>query len=862
MPEGTRRVAAIEADEAAIEFGRFRVLPRQRQLLADGAPVELGTRAFDVLMVLLEAQGALVTKQELLDRVWPETVVEENNIQVQISTLRRAFGADRNFILTVPLRGYRFTAEMRRVPQAPPADAAPSPATPAAERAALTDLPASVSAFIGRERERQEVTELIRQHRMVTLIGSGGIGKTRLAVEVARGLLPEFPDGVWLVELAPLADAALVPSAIKAALGLQAGDGTWSLERLAAALRAKRLLLILDNCEHVIAAAAREAEALLHAAPDARVLATSQEPLGVEGECLDRVQPLGLPGDDNGRGEDALRHDAVRLFVARAREADPHLELTEHLEAVSAICRRLDGIPLAIELAAARAATLGVAGLAQRLDDRFHVLTGGRRTALPRYQTLRATLDWSHNLLAETDRIVLRRLAVFAGSFTLDAAASIVADATVAPWQVVERIAELVAKSLVVADSAGAARRYRLLDTMRAYALEKLADSGEFATLALRHAAFFCDYFASGVVVWEATPSIRWLETYAPEIDNVRAALEWAFGAGGDEQRGIELAATSRLLWYLMSLNDQGRLWLERAIAVLTAATPKTVEAQLWYGYGFLCTGEPRGRALPALKRAVGLCREIGEGVALGRSLGLYGLTLALAGRIADGTTALEEASQLLVASDARKSHVRCLTNLAIARMIAGRCDEARRLLEEALALGRAARADFWVLRSLVYKAEVEFADGHVDRAIAEARQAVGLCRAMRRIGLLGHALCNLAGYLIAQGALDEARAALREGLPLGRQSELGIALVAGGLVHMAAIAAGEGRHEEAARFLGYAHAFFATEFEGRISARIENQERLLETLARALAPDRLAALTEAGARWTEEEAMAAALAG
>ncbi len=848
----------VETDEAGFAFGRFCVLPRRRQMLADGAPVELGTRAFDVLLVLLEAQGALVTKDELLHRVWPGAVVEENNIQVQISALRRALGADRNLILTVPLRGYRFTAALRAVPAqgaAPTPNAAPEPTAP-------TNLPAAVGEFIGRDRERRELPELIRRHRLVTLIGTGGIGKTRLALEVARGLLPEFPDGVWLVELAPLADPALASSAIKAPLGLQAGDRHWPPARLAAALHAKRLLLVLDNCEHVVAAVASEAEALLHAGPGLRILATSQEPLGIEGECLDRLQPLGLPGDETTPGDDVLRHDALRLFVARARAADPHLALEDRMAAVAAICCRLDGIPLAIELAAARAATLGIDGLAQRLDDRFHLLTGGRRTALPRHQTLRATLDWSHNLLAENDRVVLRRLAIFAGSFTLDAASRVIADIALAPWQVVERIAELVARSLIVADISGHGERYRLLETMRAYALEKLADSGEFAALAGRHAAYFRDHFASGIMAWETVPSVQWLETYAPELDNLRAALDWAFAAGGDRALGIELAALSRTLWYLTSLIDEGCGWIERAIASLTADTPKSVEAQLWYGYGFLSTGEPRGRALPALKRAVALCRALRDPLALGRALGLCGLTLTrAAGSVPEGTAALEEACALLAASGGRKSYARCLTNLAIARMVAGRCEEARQLLDEALALGRAAQADFWVLRSLVYKAELEFADGHVDRAIAEARAVVALCRSMRRTGLCGHALCNLAGYLIDEGAIDEARTALREGLPLARQSELGAALVAGGLQHLAAIALSDERREQAARFLGYANAFFTAQFEGRISAKLESHDQLLDELRRSLPPDRLATLMEAGARWTETEAMAAALA-
>ena len=843
-----------------LEFGRFRLSLRQRELRSGEELVPLGSRAFEVLLVLIEAAGELVTKEQLLARVWPGSVVEESNIQVQISALRKALGEDRNLILTVPLRGYRFTGEVRTVDASGRALESGEPRARAPARAASTNLPAAVSDFIGRESGLAEVRELLRGNRLVTLVGTGGIGKTRLGLEAARAALAEFPDGVWLAELAPLTDPELVASAINAALGLQSGAGRWTPERLAAALRSRELLLVLDNCEHVIAAAAREAEMLLHAAPGVRILATSQEPLGIEGECTYRLSPLEFPAEGTAEPEAALRHDAVRLFEARARAADPHFTLDERNAAtVAMICRRLDGIPLAIELAAARAAALGIEGLAQRLDLRFHVLTGGRRTALPRHQTLRATLDWSHRLLSEPDRIVLRRLAVFAGSFSLEAAARVVKDPGLAEWEVVGRIAELVDKSLVVAE-AGPVRRYRLLETTHAYAMEKLADSGEFGSLARLHASHVRDQLREALMVWESTPSLQWLETYAPEIDNVRVALDWAFGADGDQALGIELAAASHLLWYLLSLVQEGKARLERATAALNPQTAQKTEAQLWYGYGFLSTGEPRGRAVPALRRAVGLFRASGERVALGRALAFYGLNLARTAHLAEGLEALEEARTLLSAFEQPKSFALCLNNLAIARTVAGEYTEARSLLDQSLALGQHSRADFWVWRALIYKAEVEFAEGHVPEAIGQAREVVALCREARRTGLLGHALCNLAGYLIARGDLEEAGAALREGLPLAQESELDAVLVAGGMQHLAAIAARENRLERAAQLIGYAHAFFSSEFEGRSPAKMRIQERLLERLRGSMPGGQLTELMAAGARWTEDEAMSVAL--
>ncbi len=845
---------------ACLEFGRFRLLTRQRELRLGDAPVALGSRAFDVLLILVEAEGELVTKEELLARVWPGAVVEESNIQVQVSALRKALGGDRGLILTVPLRGYRFTGEVRALDAEgralPPA--APAPAAP---RQTPTNLPAPVSDFIGRETELREVRELLRHNRLVTLVGTGGIGKTRLGLEAARSVLEEFPDGVWLAELAPLTDPDLAASAINTALGLQSGAGRWTAERLAAALRGRQLLLVLDNCEHLIAAAAREAETLLRAVPGARILATSQEPLGLEGECSYRLSPLEFPVEETAELAAALRHDAIRLFVARARAADPHFNLSErNVATVATICRRLDGIPLAIELAAARAAALGIEGLSRRLDLRFHVLTGGRRTALPRHQTLRATLDWSHRLLSEPDRIVLRRLAVFAGSFSLEAAASVVADPALADWEVVGRIAELVDKSLVVADTTGPVRRYRLLETTHAYAMEKLADSGEFGSLARLHALYFRDQLRSALRVWEETPSVQWLEAQAPEIGNVRVALDWAFGADGDQALGIELAAASYVLWYLLSLMQEGRARLERATVALGPATPNKVEAQLRYGYGFLSTGEPRGRAVPALRRAVSLYRECGDPLDLGRALSFYGLNLARAGQLTEGLAALEEARRALSAAAHPKSLALCLTNLAIARTVAGEFEAARSALDEALAVGAHSRADFWVWRALLYKAEVEFAEGHLEVAIAQARDVVSRARAARRTGLLGHALCNLAGYLIARGELEEAGAALREGLPLAPESELDAVLLAGGVQHLAAIAARQNRLERAARLIGYAHAFFTSEFEGRSPAKQQIQAHIVESLRRAMPGERLTQLMEAGAGWSEEEAMATAL--
>ena len=587
---------------AAFEFGRFKVVPHRRELIVDGTPAALGSRAFDVLLVLIDAGGNVLDKDELMRRVWPDRVVEENNLQAQISALRKALGADRGLIRTVAGRGYQFAGEMR-------AAASRAPSAP------VTTLPEPVSELIGRQASVREVVGLVTSRRLMTLIGAGGIGKTRLALEVARQLLPGFTDGVGLAELGPLTDPHLVAGTVAGALRLTPAGGIASVENVAAALAGRQALVVLDNCEHMLEAAAHMAEALLRASPGVCVLATSREPLRAAAEYVYRVPSLDVPDEDTVNLDDVLQYGAVKLFVARAQAAEPRFVLdSRHAAAAASICRHLDGSPLAIELAAARIAAFGVDGVASRLGDRLRLLTGGSRTALPRQQTLRATLDWSHDFLTKPERVILRRLAVLAGSFSLNAAAAIVADEELAEGDVVESVANLVAKSLVAVDLSGAVAAYRLLETTRAYAAEKLAESGEVERFRRRHAEYHRNLVERAHAEWQSQPTAEWLALHGPALDDVRVALDWAFAPEGDAALGVALTIAAVPLWFQLSRLGECRARVERALSSLMPTdrdARRELSLQAALGWSLMYTTGPAretGAAwATALQLAVGL---------------------------------------------------------------------------------------------------------------------------------------------------------------------------------------------------------------------------------------------------------------
>jgi predicted ATPase/DNA-binding winged helix-turn-helix (wHTH) protein len=757
---------------AIIEFGRFRVVPRRRELLADGQPIPLGGRTFDVLMALIEGQGAVVAKDTLMERVWPNRIVEENSLHFQISALRNALGADRDLIRSISGRGYQFTGEIRTVAARPQAQAvAATAASVSAAPRPPTNLAEPVTELIGREVEVEEILGLTAAHRLVTLTGAGGIGKTRLGLEVAWHLLSKFPDGVWVIELAPLSDPDLVPATVAMELGLDLADNVVSPERIANALAAKQLLLVLDNCEHLVGAAASMAEAVVRASPAARVMATSREPLRAEGECLYRVPPLAAPKEDSQDAEELLRYGAVRLFVARASAAEPQFSPDGQVAAViAAICRHLDGIPLAIELAAARMNALGVEELAARLDDCFHLLTGGRRTALPRHQTLRATLDWSYQLLPEPERVVLRRLAIFAGGFTLQAASTIAATDELAGSDIVDCAANLVAKSLVAADLGGATGWYRLLETTRAYALEKLTQSGEFEQVARRHAEYCRDIFERAEIELQTRPAAEWLAAYSHRIDNLRAALDWAFSPSGDASIGVALTGAAVPLWMHLSLMEECRGRVERALAAIAAGVGRDARCEMQL-HAALAT------SLMCTRGAVSEIGEVGtKAFEIAESLGnaeyqsraLWGLWLFhTAGGQPRAALALAQKLHTLAAnlSDPNDRLVR-EGLIGVSQHYLGDLLSARRHLERVLAHYVAPTENSQIVRfevdqwgaARVYLARILWLQGLPDQAMRTAENSVAEARATNHAISLGHALA-LAACPIALWVGDPAAA-------------------------------------------------------------------------------------------------------
>jgi non-specific serine/threonine protein kinase len=692
-------------------FGPFELQPDQRRLLKDGVAIPLRPRAFDLLVALVDRAGHLVTKDELLDQVWRKTVVEEAALHVQVSALRKVVGSDA--ISTVSRRGYQFTLPVIKG----------GAETDRAARA-RHKLPYQLTSFVGREQEIAQLEVLMTANRLVTLTGAGGAGKTRLAIEVASRLNGVFADGVWLVELATLSDPGLVPQAVAQALDIKEQPTRPVMETLCDHLASKKLLLVIDNAEHLLAGCAQFVDSILRRSPDVAILVTSRECLGIAGELTFRVPSLAVPGPGDRVAPDALlAYEGVRLFVERARLLRPDFSVTaENAATLASICHRLDGMPLAIELAAPRLRSMSVAELDQRLDQRFALLTEGSRVALPRHRTLRSTIDWSYELLTDVERAMLRRVSVFAGGWTLAAAEHVCTGDGIETSDNIGLLTSLTDKNLILTEEHEGATRYRMLETMRQYALDRLHEADEEARWRSRHFAWVLALAEESFEPLVGPQQGLWIDRMARELDNVRAALRWAI----DERVADAFRIAPRLaLWWVRRASlSEAVQWFCRLLDAIPPDRAPRDRARALGAVGNMLISQGDAHAAERLFReSDALFRALGDVRGSAHMQTNLAVALISRDRYAEAEPLLMECAR--VARSLGDDHLVAvnLGNLAIAIYEQGDVDRAAPIFEESLALARSLGDGFLTSQALNFKGLVELQHGHLESAEASFRE-------------------------------------------------------------------------------------------------------------------------------------------
>jgi predicted ATPase/DNA-binding winged helix-turn-helix (wHTH) protein len=793
------REVAVQEVLGSYRFGAIEVNVAQRQLMIEGRSRPVGARAFDLLVALIERRERLATKNELLDAVWPEEAVEENNLVVQVGNLRKLLGGQA--IATIPGRGYRFTLpageDTGRLAGVAPTATETSAPPPIDEL--RSNLPATLPALLGRDHELTAIGALLDEHRLTTLTGTGGIGKTRLAQQLLSERRAGYAQGVCWVELAALSDATQVVGTIASRLGVAAPVGNAeALERLAGTLAPMQLLLGLDNAEHLIDEVARVVIGLLAAAPRIRFIVTSQVPLGIDAEQNFQVKPLALPGAGRIAPAEAMRFGAVALFAARAAAADHRFALSEqNVAAVVGICRRLDGIALAIEMAAARTRTLGVSALAALMDHQLDVLGAERRDLPQRQRTLRATLEWSHRLLRPIEQTVLRRLGVFAGGFSLELALEVVpGTASEADrWEALDALGVLVDRSLVAVDG-GEPPRYRLLESTSAFAAERLAEAGETGAWQARHAVamrrLFVSVFNDRLRAFDLV--LRRLEL---DVDNARAAMAWALEH--DAETAVALAPS---LARAMGEMPVGPLNIWAATEpLLSDAMPLAVRAAWAQGACHWNYVDQEYRVRWA-RVAVKLWREVGDS---------ENLQLSLDRLINSRWSAYDEEQHAALAELQSMSSEGCppkllrLQLLAEARFLMNKneAEKALAVLYRALPLAVAAGDRFDERFIIFAAADAALGAGRIDDAVRHGTELADRLRGTRDQRYLAFTLISLCGALLARSDVAEARRVLQEAWPLA--AAYGLQLYC--CECLALLAALEQRPEACARLLSHANA-------------------------------------------------------
>lgn len=816
------------AAESILRFGDFELHAHERRLLRHGKPVELGGRAFDMLQALAQQPGRLVGKATLMDLVWPGLVVQENNLAAQVSALRKVLGGD--VIATVPGRGYRFAARIADHILAP-SDVAPAaaPAPPALK----TNLPAGLPVLLGRDAELAELGAAIDRGRLVSVVGPGGIGKSLLTQHVLAARRDGYEHGVCWIELGGIDDAAALPGAVAAALGVHGGHGD-ALAALVSAVSALNMLLALDNAEHLLDDVAALCRALIDAAPGLRLVVTSQAPLRVPNEQVFRIGPLAVP-DAALPPSEALRYGAVALFADRAHAVDRRFQLSQaNTTAVIETCRALDGLPLAIELAAARAPLLGMQQLLVSMRDRFALLTRSRDRAAPgRQRTLRAALEWSFELLGEHEQQMFRRLGVIAGSASLALIRDVLVEPGVDAWSLLDALDTLVDRSLVALSGDDDEPRYRLLETPRAFALECLSAAGERDTLQRRHTlavaamfdAAYDEYFSGRVGVDD------WLHRREPDLDNARAALHWASGAG-DTELALRIGATM-LRALPPSLHIERMALADACEAAIVPELPQPLQHRAWLELSCVLADTQKARARRAAERALALARQL-DARQPDRFMLYHALCRAASGAaqtddLPTARTLLEELQRVEDPSwPAQRLLWGCEAAQWVARMEANSA-EALRLGRRLLALDRERGSHASIATGNLIDAEL--AAGDAGAAARLGGELVEALRGTRHEYGLTFARINLLAALLAQTDVAQARPVAQAAWAKAPAFDLQHATAA----YLALFCALDGRPRAAVMLAAYSEAIYAAREETREGNETEATNLALSISRRAL---------------------------
>ncbi|HXW77580.1 MAG TPA: tetratricopeptide repeat protein, partial [Candidatus Eremiobacteraceae bacterium] len=686
---------------------------------------------------------------------------------------------------------------------------------------------------------------------------AGGVGKTRLALQVGADLLDRYEDGVWLVELAPIADKELVPSAVASVFHVLDAPNRTMTEAIVHALKSRRALIVFDNCEHVVESAARIIDAILRNCPHIRIIATTRQGLGIAGEAVHRVASLAVPEANRElTAEEAARHGAVALFVERATAATESFRLTdENASIVAQLCQRLDGIALAIELAAPRLKVLSLEQLDAKLSERFRILTGGSRTALPRQQTMRALVDWSYDLLTDDEKTLFRRTAVFSGGWSLDAACAICSDEKIEEWTVLDLLQSLVDKSMVVAKLSGSEQRYRLLESTRQYARELLEKSGELEPMQVKHAKWFLEFAERAEAVRISSPTKTWLAMVEPENDNLRAALDWALGEKRDVELGCKIASRLASYWNASSNEAEGKARIEAAMACLDGIASKRIIADLWLAKLQITTvGAVSWNSMRQMaEHVLELMRELGDEAGMGFALNQIGETYLRQFEHAKASQYLDESLRLAEKVGIRTRIGAVKGSMARNAHFAGKTDEARVFYAEALSIARAIGNDRLRINVLGNLGEIEFSLGNAERALELGRETLSIP------GTGYIALNNLAEYLAYLGQFDEARSTARKALQVARDAQVSAhtAISIQVLAHVAMVNR-DGRL--AARLFGYSDATFRRMEVALEPTETTIRDAVLAGLQSALRPDELSRMINEGAALSEDQAVEEAL--